>query len=637
MIKWLNSGVGDPIEPVLSLPAAAQLQVTPTGHVNGSDLYQVLQAEPFAPATRDAMLLAMRSRVNHTPSVPAVQIISQSAANPFVTENFSFMTEPGLSLTAQLLIPQTSGRKPAKRFIQTDSLDSLAAKTWAQSGNVALTLMPRGLPSNVDPADPAGDFLANLRAMLVGRDLPSMRAYDILQAVDVLSSRSDVDPAQISATANGVAGVWLLLAAAVDSRLSGISLDHTPPSLRAALLGPVQQDLHDAIIPWFARYWDLMDLALSVAPRTVNWTNPTDWLANVVSFPACSYDLSGVSSYSFQGGAANIIVGAGPGCSWSAKSNATWIVITSPSSGTGNGSVSITVDRNALASSRTGTLSIAGQTFTIIEAARQTGDFDGNGVPDLVWMNSTTREVHVNYFGGAGGASLIGWNALFTAPGWHVGAVADFDRNGVPDLVWVNDQTNEVHVLYYGGPGGATLIGFNVLYAAGFTSGWHIVGAGDFNGDEVPDLVWQNDTTDQVNVNYFGGTGGASLIGWNVLYSPGFANGWRAAAIADFNGDGVPDVLWQNTTTAQVNVNYFGGSGGASLTGFNVLYSPGFATGWHIIGALDMDNNGTPDVLWENDTTGQVNVNYFGGPGGATLIGFNVLYPAGFTSGWTLK
>jgi hypothetical protein len=53
------------------------------------------------------------------------------------------------------------------------------------------------------------------------------------------------------------------------------------------------------------------------------------------------------------------------------------------------------------------------------------------------------------------------------------------------------------------------------------------VGANDFNGDGVPDLVWQNDTTAQVTVNYYGGSKGATLIGWNWLAAPGYP-GWTA-------------------------------------------------------------------------------------------------------------
>jgi len=54
-----------------------------------------------------------------------------------------------------------------------------------------------------------------------------------------------------------------------------------------------------------------------------------------------------------------------------------------------------------------------------------------------------------------------------------------------------------------------------------------VVGANDFNGDGVPDLVWQNDATAQVTVNYYGGPKGASLIGWNWLAATGYP-GWKA-------------------------------------------------------------------------------------------------------------
>jgi hypothetical protein len=49
----------------------------------------------------------------------------------------------------------------------------------------------------------------------------------------------------------------------------------------------------------------------------------------------------------------------------------------------------------------------------------------------------------------------------------------------------------------------------------------------DFDGNTVPDLIWQNDTSGQVTVNYYGGPGRLSLTGWNWLNVIGVP-GWRA-------------------------------------------------------------------------------------------------------------
>ena len=67
------------------------------------------------------------------------------------------------------------------------------------------------------------------------------------------------------------------------------------------------------------------------------------------------------------GATGTIPVNAGASCNWTAVSNATWITITSGSSGSGNGTVGYTVasDPGAL---RTGTISIAGQIFTVTQA-----------------------------------------------------------------------------------------------------------------------------------------------------------------------------------------------------------------------------------------------------------------------------
>ncbi len=84
---------------------------------------------------------------------------------------------------------------------------------------------------------------------------------------------------------------------------------------------------------------------------------------------SCSYSL-GAASASLGAGAATgtVSVLAGSGCDWDAASNAGWITITSGSGGTGNAAVGYSVTANTSSSPRSGTLTLAGQTFTVNQA-----------------------------------------------------------------------------------------------------------------------------------------------------------------------------------------------------------------------------------------------------------------------------
>jgi hypothetical protein len=98
-------------------------------------------------------------------------------------------------------------------------------------------------------------------------------------------------------------------------------------------------------------------------------TGSTGAYAITLSNMSCSYALNPTSqSFGSSGGSNNVSVTAGSGCAWTAVSNSSFITITSGSSGSGNGTVSYSVSSNSSTSQRTGTMTIAGQTFNVTQS-----------------------------------------------------------------------------------------------------------------------------------------------------------------------------------------------------------------------------------------------------------------------------
>jgi Pro-kumamolisin, activation domain/Bacterial Ig-like domain (group 3)/Putative binding domain, N-terminal len=91
---------------------------------------------------------------------------------------------------------------------------------------------------------------------------------------------------------------------------------------------------------------------------------------NVTSSGVCTNSLSSDSA-SVGPGAASGSVGvvAASSCSWTAVSNTSWLTISSGNSGSGDGTVNYSFTANTGSTARSGTLTIAGQTFTVTQAA----------------------------------------------------------------------------------------------------------------------------------------------------------------------------------------------------------------------------------------------------------------------------
>src|SRR3954468_8353668 len=93
--------------------------------------------------------------------------------------------------------------------------------------------------------------------------------------------------------------------------------------------------------------------------------------SNTFAFSApCAPTILPASSNLTTSAAATGSVGVtvAAGCTWAATSNASWITITSGASGVGNGTVNYSVSANTGTTPRTGTLTVAGNTFTITQA-----------------------------------------------------------------------------------------------------------------------------------------------------------------------------------------------------------------------------------------------------------------------------
>jgi len=88
-----------------------------------------------------------------------------------------------------------------------------------------------------------------------------------------------------------------------------------------------------------------------------------------VSASSCAATIAPAShTIPAAGGSGAVAVTAGNACRWTASSNASWITITSGAAGSGNGRVGYLALAN-IGGSRTGTLTIAGQTFTLTQSA----------------------------------------------------------------------------------------------------------------------------------------------------------------------------------------------------------------------------------------------------------------------------
>jgi uncharacterized repeat protein (TIGR01451 family) len=128
----------------------------------------------------------------------------------------------------------------------------------------------------------------------------------------------------------------------------------------------------------------------------------------------CNYLLSRSSKFFGESGADDAFTVMAPGgCNWTAVPSASWIIITSETSGSGTDTITYVVRDNFSTSPRQGTITVGGQTFTIVQ--------DGPTSGECVF---TLFPVSVSFTGAGGNGSVVvncedrcAWGAA-TNVGW---------------------------------------------------------------------------------------------------------------------------------------------------------------------------------------------------------------------------
>ena len=254
------------------------------------------------------------------------------------------------------------------------------------------------------------------------------------------------------------------------------------------------------------------------------------------------------------------------------------------------------------------------------------GDFDGDDKVDLLWRNQATGDLYVWLMDGTVVRAGTYLTPQAVGGEWAVRGIHDFDGDGKVDILWRSTTGGRTYLWFMDGttatsgafPGPASVL----------PAYWQVRGVDDFDGDGRNDILWH----DQANGELYAWLMNGAAVTAGAYLSPRFADpAWQVRGVADFDGNGSPDLLWQNEATRALYVWFMDGT---AATGGSLLSPQTLGAPWRVARIADFDGDLSPDILWRNDASGEL---FVWRMDAVTAVGGTFLTPKSSPDGWRIE
>jgi len=313
--QWFCGKPGPTVEPAREPEPVKNLYVTPTGSTRYSEVGDsihtfIVKKQANLPPERKAppsaaeldrfrgqLLESARRLLRYEKSERPLGIrhIRDTPRRGYRIEHIEFLSEPGIYVPAWAMIPDNL-KPPFAPLIYVDDFGKQQfaiggefglLEKMVRQGRFIVAADLRGIgdthPQRRERYE--GNPFRNLFSAETGmaylawsikKDLLGGRVLDLVRTVDYTLGRPDVDRSGVSVIASGMAAVWTLFAAALDTRIQSAVCQGGLLSYRT--IAAADRFMHNAslFLPGVLHHFDLPHLAAAVAPRRLVLLSPVD-------------------------------------------------------------------------------------------------------------------------------------------------------------------------------------------------------------------------------------------------------------------------------------------------------------------------------------------------------------------------